>query len=193
MKKVSLNSIAFILGFSVVFILLGASATFIGQFLLSKLTLLSKIAGVIIVLFGLHMVGLFRIKFLQYEKRFHTAGKPVGLFGSFAIGLAFAFGWTPCIGPILAAILIVAGSQDTVWQGISLLAFYSLGLGLPFFITGISLNTFLSMFNRIKRHFRTVEIISGAFLIVIGILIFTNYMSILSSWLMQWFPWLNLG
>jgi cytochrome c-type biogenesis protein len=193
LKKVSINSIAFILGFSVIFVLLGASATFVGQFLLSKLTILSKIAGVIIVLFGLHMIGVFRIKFLQYEKRFHTAAKPIGPLGSFAIGLAFAFGWTPCIGPILAAILIVAGSQETIWQGISLLAIYSLGLGLPFFITGVSLNTFLSMFDRLKRHFRTVEIVSGVFLIIVGILIFTNYLSILSSLLMQWIPWLNLG
>ncbi|MFQ6094119.1 MAG: cytochrome c biogenesis protein CcdA, partial [bacterium] len=113
--------------------------------------------------------------------------------GSFLIGLAFAFGWTPCIGPILAAILVVAGSQETVLQGLSLLAVYSLGLGLPFFITGISINSFLSMFDRIKNHFRIIEIVSGGFLIIVGVLIFTNYLSILSGWLSQWFPWLNLG
>lgn len=193
LKQVSLNSIAFILGFSAIFILLGASATVVGQFLLSKLTILSKIAGLIIVLFGLHMIGLFRIRILNYEKRFHSQSKPVGLLGSFLIGLAFAFGWTPCIGPILAAILVVAGSQETVLQGLSLLAVYSLGLGLPFFITGISINSFLSMFDRIKNHFRIIEIVSGGFLIIVGVLIFTNYLSILSGWLSQWFPWLNLG
>ena len=194
LKNVSLNSIAFILGFSTVFILLGASATVLGQFLLSKLTILSKIAGALIVLFGLHTIGLFRIKFLYFEKRFSSQSKPVGLLGSFAIGLAFAFGWTPCIGPILAAILIVAGSQETVIQGISLLAVYSLGLGLPFFITGLGINKFLSMLGRMKwKQFRVIEIISGSFLIIVGILIFTNYLSIISSLIMQWFPWLNLG
>jgi len=193
LKQVTLNSIAFVLGFSVVFVLLGASATFVGQFLLSKLAVISKIAGVIIVIFGLHMTGLFRIRFLHYEKRFHTESKPVGLLGSFVIGLAFAFGWTPCIGPILAGILLLAGSQETVFQGIGLLATYSLGLGLPFLITGISINSFLGLFHRIKRHFRVIEIISGTFLIVVGVLIFTNYLSIVSSLLMRWFPWLNLG
>ena len=193
-KKVSLNSIAFILGFSTVFVLLGASATVAGQFLLSKLTIISKIAGVLIIIFGLHTIGLFRLKFLYYEKRFQAQQKSVGLLGSFVIGLAFAFGWTPCIGPILAAILIVAGTQETVLQGISLLAIYSLGLGLPFFITGLSINFFLSMFSKMKwKFFRTIEIVSGVFLIAVGVLIFTNYLSIISSLLMQWFPWLNLG
>ncbi|UCE17718.1 MAG: cytochrome c biogenesis protein CcdA [Gemmatimonadota bacterium] len=193
-RKVSLNSIAFILGFSTVFVLLGASATVAGQFLLSKLTVITKIAGVLIIIFGLHTIGLFRLKFLYYEKRFQAQQKSVGLLGSFVIGLAFAFGWTPCIGPILAAILIVAGTQETVLQGISLLAIYSLGLGLPFFITGLSINFFLGMFSKMKwKFFRTIEIVSGVFLIVVGVLIFTNYLSIISSVLMQWFPWLNLG
>ncbi len=193
LKKVSLNSIAFILGFTVVFTLLGASASVVGQFLLDKLAILSKIAGVIIVIFGLHMIGLFRIGFLNYEKRFHNQSKPVSMFGSFLIGLAFAFGWTPCIGPILAAILAVASQQETIWQGIMLLAVYSLGLGIPFFIAGISLNTFLSLFDKLKKHFRVIEIVSGCFLILVGILIFSNYLSIISNVITKWFPALNVG
>jgi cytochrome c-type biogenesis protein len=193
LRKVSVNSIAFIFGFSIIFILLGASITVVGQFLQEKLTIIIKVAGVIIILFGLHMIGIYRIKFLNYEKRFHTQSKPVGVVGSFVIGLAFAFGWTPCIGPILAGILLLAGSQETIFRGISLLVFYSLGLGVPFFITGISLNYFLSLFDRIKRHFRIIEFVSGCFLIIVGALIFTNYFSFLSGLLMQWFPWLNFG
>ena len=193
LKKVSVNSIAFILGFSVIFILLGASATVIGQFLQQKMTIIIKVAGVIIILFGLHMIGIYRIKFLNYEKRFHSQSKPVGVIGSFVIGLAFAFGWTPCIGPILAGILLLASSQETIFHGISLLIAYSLGLGVPLFITGIGLNYFLSLFDQIKRHFRIIELVSGCFLIIVGVLIFTNYFSFLSGLLMQWFPWLNFG
>ncbi len=193
LKKVTLNSVFFVLGFSVVFVLLGATASFIGKFLISKLPLLNKIAGVIIVIFGLHLMGIFKIPFLNYEKRFHSETKGLGYLGSFVVGLAFAFGWTPCIGPILAGILTIAANQSTIGQGIILLSFYSLGLGLPFLITAVSFNTFLGAFSKVKKHFRTVELVSGAFLVLIGVLIFTNSLGIIARFLLKIFPWLNLG
>ncbi|KPL05191.1 MAG: cytochrome C biogenesis protein [candidate division Zixibacteria bacterium SM1_73] len=185
LKKVSLNTILFILGFSVVFVALGASATFFGEFLLAKLSLFNKIAGVIIMILGVHLLGVFRIRFLDYEKRFHTKSRSLGLFGSFLVGLAFAFGWTPCIGPILAGILLVASNQDTVTKGVVLLSSYSLGLGIPFFVTAVSFHTFLSVFGWIKKHFRTVEIVSGVFLIIVGFLIFIGSFSSLTGFLVR--------
>lgn len=187
LKKVSLNTLFFILGFSVVFTALGASATFVGGFLLSKLSLFSKIGGVIIIILGLHIMGVFRIPFLNYEKRFHSKSKPLGPLGSFLVGLAFAFGWTPCIGPILGSCLLMACNQDTVGKGVVLLASYSLGLGIPFFITAVSFSTFLGVFGWVKKHFRTMEIISGLFLVVIGILIFFGSFNYISGLFNQWF------
>jgi cytochrome c-type biogenesis protein len=185
LKKVSINTLFFVLGFSFVFTAMGASATFIGAFLLSKLPLLNKIAGVIIILLGLQIIGVFRIPFLNYEKRFHTRAKPLGLLGSFLVGLAFAFGWTPCIGPILGGCLLMACNQDTVGKGTVLLATYSLGLGIPFFITAVSFHTFLGVFGWMKKHFRTVEIISGLFLIIVGFLIFIGSFNSLTGFLMR--------
>lgn len=190
-NKILLNSALFIAGFSLVFIALGASATFIGQFLHEKITLISRIAGVVIVVFGLHMIGVYRIGFLNYEKRFHTQGKQLGLLGAFLVGLAFAFGWTPCIGPILAAILTIASQQDTVGKGVILLTSYSLGLGIPFLLTGLSLTVFFSAFNKFKRYLRTVEVVGGLMLVGVGILIMTNYLTVLSGYLSKWFPFLN--
>jgi len=181
LKKVALNSLLFIFGFSFIFVLLGASATFIGGFLQSKMAMLSKIAGVVIIIFGLHMTGAFNIKFLEYEKRFHAQKKPLTLLGSFLVGMAFAFGWSPCIGPILAAILFYASTQETVYQGIGLLASYSLGLGIPFFIAGLAVNAFFGIFTWFKRYLRTIEIIAGIFLIILGILIFTNQLQTIAG------------
>lgn len=174
MRKIILNCLLFILGFSVVFVSLGASATFIGQFLIEKSLMFSRIAGVVVILFGLFVMGVLKLPFLQFEKRFHARSKPLGLLGSFLIGLAFAFGWTPCIGPILGAILAYAGTQGTVKEGIYLLTAYSLGLGLPFFLTGLAMNTFLGFSKRIKPHFRAIEIASGILLVAVGILILTG-------------------
>jgi len=192
-KKVSLNTLLFVLGFSVVFTAMGASATFIGDFLLSRLSLFSKVAGAIIILLGLHIIGVFKVPFLNYEKRFHTRSKPLGLLGSFVVGLAFAFGWTPCVGPILGGILLLASHQDTVGKGIVLLSTYSLGLGIPFLITAVSFNTFLGIFGWARRHFRMIEIISGLFLITIGFLIFIGSFGYIAGLLNQWFPWLQTG
>ena len=170
-KGVLLNSALFVAGFSLIFIGLGASATLVGQFLLSKMDLLAKVAGVIVVIFGLHTAGLFKIRFLNYERRFQSK-KRIGPLSSFVVGLAFAFGWTPCVGPILAGILAVASTQETVRQGIFLLSSYSLGLGIPFILTGVGINRFFAIFGRLKRHLRWVEIISGGLLVVVGVLIF---------------------
>lgn len=185
------NTIVFILGFTIVFVLMGAAATSIGQFLNENLTLISKIAGAIIIIFGLHMIGIFKIGFLNYEKRFHLQDKKLGILGSFTVGSAFAFGWTPCIGPILAGILAIASQQETVYQGIVLLFVYSLGLGIPFFLTALSINKFFSVFNRIKKHFHTIEVVGGMMLVAVGILMMTNYLTIIASYLAKWFPFLN--
>jgi len=192
-NKVFLNSLFFVLGFSVVFIALGASATFISSFLNDYMHIIGKFAGALIIILGLHFIGLFKIKWLNYEKRFHVGSKPLGMAGSFFIGFAFAFGWTPCIGPILATILAMAAAEETVWQGILLLSFYSAGLAIPFLLTALAFNAFLSISSRIKKHFRIVEIVGGAFLIIVGFLIFTDSLVLLSGLISEWFPWLELG
>ncbi len=176
------NSVMFILGFSITFISLGASASWLGQMLLSKMTLLYKLAGVIIIIFGLHLLGVFRINFLYRDKRFHNVEKPRGVLGALVLGLAFAFGWTPCIGPILAGILAIASTKQSVSEGIVLLAVYSLGLGIPFLATSLGLNRFLSFYSRFKRHFRAVEIASGALVVAVGVLVLTNSLSRLAVW-----------
>lgn len=190
LKKTIVTSLAFILGFSLIFVLLGATATAIGQFLLSKVALISKIAGVIVIILGLHFLGLFEksLQFLNYEKRFHVRQIRPGIVGSFVIGLAFAFGWTPCVGPILGPILFLAGGQETVWQGIFLLSVYSLGLGVPFLLTAIATHSFINLFNKVKQHFKMLEIISGVFLIIIGVLMVMGKLSILAGKLLEWFP-----
>ena len=189
--QIILHSLLFIAGFSVVFIALGASATAVGQFLKTQIDILTKIAGIIIIIFGIHMMGIIKIPFLNYEKRFHAQGKPIGLFGAFIVGIAFAFGWTPCIGPILAAILTIASQQDTVMKGIFLLSSYSLGLGIPFLLTGLSLSVFFNLFNKFKKYLHTVEVVGGVLLVIVGILIMTNSLNILSQYLSEWFPFLN--
>ena len=180
LKGVIINSLLFVAGFSLIFIGLGASATLVGQFLLSKMDIFAKVAGVIIVIFGLHTAGLFKIRFLNYEKRFQ-ARKKIGPLGSFLVGLAFAFGWTPCVGPILAGILAVASTQETIKQGIFLLSSYSLGLGIPFILTGVGINRFFIIFGKLKKHFRWVEMISGALLVIVGALIFFGALQRLTS------------
>jgi len=187
-KKVALNSAFFILGFSVVFILLGWGASSVGQFLLSYLHIFNKVAGVLLVVFGLHVMGLFKINFLNYEKRFQARNKKIGIWGAFLIGIAFAFGWTPCIGPILAGVLTIAAQSESQWQGVGLLAVYSAGLGVPFFLTAIAFNRFLGFFGWMRKHFRAVEIVSGSFLVIVGVLIFTNSLSIIAAKMLQWFP-----
>lgn len=181
-RAVVLNSVMFIAGFSLTFITLGASATWIGQILLSKLTLLYRIAGIVIIIFGLHLLGIFKINFLYRDKRFHQVAKPRGFMGAFVLGLAFAFGWTPCIGPILAGVLAIASTEQTVTSGVVLLIAYSLGLGIPFLLTSLALNRFLRFYGRFKQHFRVVEVVSGALVTAVGILVLTNSLSHLAPW-----------
>jgi len=183
MKTVVLNSVFFIVGFSITFIALGASATALGQVILANKPLLSQIAGIVIIVFGLHLVGLIKIPFLYRDKRLHNVGKPRGMFGALVLGLVFAFGWSPCLGPVLAGILTFAGTRETVNEGVSLLAVYSAGLGVPFLLTSLGLKRFLSFYGRFKRHLRVVEIVSGILVIAVGILIFTNELSRLAGWL----------
>ena len=145
-RRVILSSLAFILGFSIVFVSLGASASAIGQFMMARLNVLGKIAGAIIIVFGLHTMGVLRIEWLYQEKRVQTKQRPAGFLGAMLVGIAFAFGWTPCIGPILAGILAIAATQDTVGNGVRLLSAYSLGLAVPFFATALAINRFFAAF-----------------------------------------------
>jgi cytochrome c-type biogenesis protein len=180
--RVTLNSLFFVAGFSVVFVAMGASATYIGQWFAANRLVLARIAGAAIIVLGLHTMGLTPIKWLNYEKRIHAETKPMGVFGSFLIGLAFAFGWSPCIGPILAGVLVLAAQQETVSQGIVLLSAYSLGLGIPFIATGVAINRFLNFFGRIKRHMRMVEVFAGVLLVAVGVLVFTDSLQMLSRY-----------
>ncbi len=187
-RQVILSSLAFVAGFSLVFVSLGAAASAVGQFLASQQALFNRIAGAIIIVFGLHTMGVLRIEWLYQEKRLQTNRKPGGLFGAGLVGIAFAFGWTPCIGPILAGILAVAGSQETVGQGVRLLAVYSLGLGVPFLLTALMIDRFFAAKSRISRYFHTIEIVSGALLVVVGLLIFTNRFTVIAQYLQRYLP-----
>ncbi len=183
-KIILINSLMFILGFSAVFVSLGASATFAGEILRTYQDVIRKVGGIVIVLLGIHIVGIINFRILQQDKRLHFfREKPAGVLGSFLIGVGFAAGWTPCIGPILATILMMAASSDTILQGIFLLIIYSLGLAIPFFLTSLGINTFLKHFNRLKKHMRVVSIVTGSFLIVTGILIYFNYFAILTAYM----------
>ena len=183
LRTVMLHSVTFVLGFSVVFIALGAVATSVGQFANQYHALLTKIAGGVVIIFGLHLTGLLKIKALYADKRLHNVKGSSSVAGSFLVGFAFAFGWTPCIGPILAAILVLAETQDTVLKGILLLAIYSLGLAVPFLLTSLGVDRFLAFYGRFRRHLHTVEVISGVLLIAVGVLIFLNNLKLLSGYL----------
>lgn len=188
LRRTGLKSVFFVLGFSTVFIAMGASAASIGQLLAEKADFLMKAAGVVIVIFGLHMLGVFKIKALYAEKRFHTRLRKVGFLGAFLIGIMFAFGWTPCIGPVLAAILSLAANSKTITKGVVLLAVYSMGLGIPFLITGFATGTVLSALGRFRTHFRKIEIASGVLMIAVGVLVFTNSLQGLSRFFGRFIP-----
>lgn len=187
-RQIVLSSLAFILGFSLVFVSLGAAASAIGQFLAQQQALFNRIAGAVIIVFGLHTMGILRIEWLYQEKRVHTSRKPAGFLGAGLVGVAFAFGWTPCIGPILAGILALASSQDTVGKGVQMLAVYSLGLGVPFLATALMIDRFFGALGRIRRYYHTIELVSGALLVVIGLLIFTNRFTVIAKWLTPYLP-----
>ncbi|GAB7026985.1 cytochrome c biogenesis CcdA family protein [Geotalea toluenoxydans] len=186
-QQTIIHSLCFIAGFTCVFVLLGASATFIGSFLQSHMTLLQRMGGVLIFIFGIHVTGIFDIGMLLGEKRLTIHRKPAGFLGSFVVGVAFSAGWTPCIGPILASILMVAATESTIYRGVSLLLAYSIGLAVPFFLSSLALHQFLVLFTRFKKYIRIFEIITGVFLMVVGILIFTNNLSLFSRYATIWF------
>jgi cytochrome c-type biogenesis protein len=176
-----LSSVFFVLGFTAVFTALGASASAVGRLMADWMPVLSKLAGALIVVFGLHTAGIVPIRLLYYEKRLLAGGAPPGYAGAFLMGLAFACGWTPCIGPILAAILTLAATQKTVAQGVLLLFVYSTGLGIPFILTGFGVNAFLQFFARYKRYIRWGEFGAGLLLVAVGVLVFTNRLSLIIS------------
>jgi cytochrome c-type biogenesis protein len=192
-RAVTISAAMFVLGFSTVFVTLGASASLIGSLIRAWSAQLSIVAGIVIILMGLHFLGLTRIGLLMREGRLAMA-KPVGLWGAYAMGLAFAFGWTPCIGPILAAILSVAAAEATVTKGASLLAVYSAGLGIPFLLAALMLEQFSSLFARMKRHLANVERAMGVLMVLTGIGFLTGAVSNVSIWLLETFPALqNFG
>jgi cytochrome c-type biogenesis protein len=178
-----LNSIGFILGFSVVFVTLGAVSTEVGQLLAQYKSTLARVAGVVIVLFGLHLTGLFRINALYADKRLHNVKGGSTLWGAFLIGFAFAFGWTPCVGPILAVVLGFAAAQNSVVSGIVLLGVYSMGLAVPFLLTALGIEHFLKFYGRFRSHLHVIEVASGAFLIVLGVLLVFGRLTLLSNYL----------
>jgi cytochrome c-type biogenesis protein len=183
MRRVMVNSIAFILGFSVVFIALGAAATEIGQVLGIYKHTLARVAGVVIILFGLHLTGILKIKALYTDARLHSVKGNSTPIGAFVIGFAFAFGWTPCLGPILTAILTIAGEQDTVVKGILLLTVYSMGLAVPFLLTSLLMERFLKFYSRFRSYMHALEVASGGLLIALGILLLLGRFTLISSWL----------
>jgi cytochrome c-type biogenesis protein len=183
LNKVLLHSLMFILGFTVVFVTLGAAATSVGHLFRIYKKQLTWIAGIVIIIFGLHLTGILKIKALYADKRLHSAGSGKSAWGAFVVGFAFAFGWTPCIGPILTLILTAAGNADTVTKGILLLFIYSLGLAVPFMLTSLGIDRFLVFYGKFRRSLNIVEIGSGVVMIILGVLIFTQRFTVLSSYL----------
>jgi len=182
------SAVFFVLGFSTIFVGLGATATVFGQMLREYLPLLAQLAGVVIIAMGLHFLGVFRLGFLDRQVRVAGPSIAAGPGGGYLLGLAFALGWTPCIGPILAAILTVAATSDTAWQGAGLLAVYSAGLGVPFLLAALAIGPFMGFFKSFKRHLGTLEQVMGALLVITGALFITGNFTRISFWLLETFP-----
>ena len=187
-RATMIHSLLFVAGFSVIFVLLGASASFLGQFFRQYEMWVARVGGVIIILLGLHMAGVFRLLPLMREKRLHLNDKPAGYLGTLGVGMAFGAGWTPCIGPVLGAILTYGFSQETVWAGVGLLSVYSLGLAIPFLLSALALDWFLQAFKKYRRFIPVVEKASGVLLVGLGILLLTGSFTVLSGWLTQFTP-----
>ena len=183
LRRVMLNSIMFIFGFSIVFIALGAISTSIGQLLGMYKSRLAVVAGLVIIVFGIHLTGLFQIKALLADKRLHSVKGSSTPWGAFIIGFAFAFGWTPCVGPILAGILTLAAAQDTVMKAMALLAVYSAGLAVPFLLTSLGIERFLKFYTRFRSHMHALEVASGVLLIVLGGLLVFGRFNVISNYL----------
>jgi cytochrome c-type biogenesis protein len=178
----------FVLGLSTVFLLLGFTASFLGSVFLQNQVLLSKLSGVVIIVLGLHFLSVFRIKILDREARLDAGDKGGSALGAYVLGLAFAFGWTPCIGPQLGAILSIAATEGSVTRGTALLGIYALGLGVPFLLSALCITRAMSVMNRLKRHMSLIEKVMGVLLIVVGVMLLTGAFSRLSYWLLEMFP-----
>ncbi len=187
-RRVFISALCFVLGFATVFIILGATASAVGKLLAENMIWIGRIAGVLIIIMGVHFVGIVKIPLLYREARFQGPAKPMGLFGAYLMGLAFAFGWTPCVGPVLAAILMFAGSEESIWQGIGLLATYAAGIGLPFLIAAAGIGSFLKMMPGVRKHMGKIEKIIGVLLIGTGLLFLTGRVSDIAYWLLETFP-----
>ena len=183
LRKVMLNSVAFILGFSVVFITLGAVATEVSQMLSRYRSTLAQVAGVVIILFGLHLTGVFKIKALYTDARLHSVKGGSTAWGAFVIGFAFAFGCTPCVGPVLTVILTFAAAQDSITKGVMLLEIYSMGLAVPFLLTALGVERFLKFYSRFRVHMHAIEVASGALLVALGVLLVLGRFTIISNYL----------
>jgi cytochrome c-type biogenesis protein len=181
MASAMLSSVMFVLGFSLVFVVLGASATWLGGFLIQRLPLLTSVAGAVIIFFGLQQIGLFKIGFLLSTKQIDLKAERLGLLKAPVLGAAFAFGWTPCVGPILAAILTYAATLETVGKGVVLLTIYSAGLGIPFLLTTLAMSGFFRFFSKIKKYLNIIQKISGTLLIILGLLMITGKMTIIMA------------
>jgi cytochrome c-type biogenesis protein len=186
------HSLLFILGFSVLFSVMGASATLVGQFLAVHRDTIRIVGGITIILFGLFISGVFSLAFLQREKKLHLRAKPLGYLGSFLVGVTFAAGWTPCVGPLLSSILLYASTAENLRVGILLLFSYSLGLGIPFLACALALNSFLSVFQKTRRYLGVFTQVGGALLVIVGILLLINSFEFLNEILGQWLPSLTL-
>jgi cytochrome c-type biogenesis protein len=187
-RIVMIHAGLFVAGFTAVFMLLGASASFLGQFFRLYEVWIARIGGLLIIVLGLHLMGILRIGALLRERRMHLAEKPAGHIGTFAVGAAFGAGWTPCIGPVLGAILTLAGTSETVWSGIGLLFAYSIGLAVPFLLAALALGRFLTAFKRFRRWIPVLEKGSGVLLVLLGILLLTGTFTLLSSYLTRFTP-----
>lgn len=190
-RRVLLHSVAFVVGFSIVFVSLGASFSAASAFLLDYRDWIRRVGGVLIIVFGLYIAGLLRVGIFGRTQQLQLREKPAGYVGSFIVGLTFAIGWTPCVGPILGAILTLAGTAETVQRGIGLLVAYSAGLGVPFLLSALALGAFLKFFKRYRPFIPVVERFAGVILVVVGVLVFTNYYLVLNSWANAFTPdWL---
>jgi cytochrome c-type biogenesis protein len=174
-----LHSLAFVAGFSIIFVLLGASASLAGSLLARHLNTIRIVGGVLIIIMGVFVMDIINIPFLQREAKFHLKTRPVGYIGTIVVGMIFGAGWTPCTGPFLGSVLTLAMTSDTLGSGMVLLMFYSLGLGIPFILSAVAISAFLSSFSWLKKHFKAIKIISGIILIIMGVLLLTNKMTLL--------------
>jgi cytochrome c-type biogenesis protein len=188
-RRIVLNTLFFILGFAVIFIgVFGAGTTLVSTVLKQHKDLIGKVGGLVILLFGLHFLGVFRIKWLYREKRAHIKTMPAGYLGSFLVGIAFSAGWTPCVGPILASIIGMGLAAESQWQAVRLLSLYTLGLAIPFFLTSLAVNFFLPLFNKMKHHFKAIEVVTALLLITAGVLMFTGKYAIISNMVNEFWP-----